>query len=203
MRITINELRRIIKEEVENVTGAPVDPSLDADLASDIDGMVIPESKNRRYLQEMDAGMAFGLGAGAAAGVFGLIKWGPSAYRALREKISDWLDEKYHAQSVQAQKNAIDAAFEALNADTSLKELFDEYKKSGDKNVSKEITRSIATILKNFNTGLSAQEFRGAMRLGLKPKATPGAWMHQRAGGYESRVTRDERNADIAKSWLK
>jgi hypothetical protein len=198
MRITVNELRRIIKEEVENVMGGAPDPSLDADLASDIEGMVIPESRNRRPLREMDAGMAFGLGAGAAAGVYGLAKWGPAAYRSLREKISDWLDEKYYVKSVEAQSNAIDAAFEALNADVSLKELFDEYKESGDRDVSKKITSRIATILKNFNTGLSTQEFRGAMRLGLKPKTTPGAWMHQRAAGYESRVTRDERNADIA-----
>ena len=202
MRITVNELRRIIKEEVENVMGGAPDPSLDADLASDIEGMVIPESRNRRPLREMDAGMAFGLGAGAAAGVYGLVKWGPAAWASLREKVSDWLDERYHKKSVALEQAEIDSLFEELKNDEQLKVLVDSYN-AGEKNVSKQITARIATILRKYNTGLSPQAARSALRTGQKPTASPLSGRHERSGGYESSRTRDERNADVATTWLK
>jgi hypothetical protein len=202
MRITIKELRRIIKEEVENVTPGTSEDMLDADLASDIKGMVIPESRSRRPLREMDAGMAFGLGAGAAAGLYGLVKWGPSAYRALREKISDWLNERHHDKSVALEKEQIDLMWEELNNDKMLADLLERYN-SGEKKISTQITAQISAILRKYSTGLSAQGVRSALRTGVKPSPNQFSMRHERPNSYVSNPARDERNAAIAKTWLK
>lgn len=179
MRITIKELRRIIKEEVEGMTDDEVVAAAIGDL--DVKGAVT-ESRNRRGLHEMDTALALGVGTAAgAAGVYAWNKWGRAALDALKQKVINWADEVYYNKSVKMDDLQIEELFQKLQNDEGVKKLKAAFVANPTPENKKAMNNQILRVMKDHGRiSLSAGSVLDAHEKGEVPKGSRLAWMHQR-----------------------
>lgn len=149
MRITVNQLKKMIKEELEEVSGG----GLEQDLNDAINNLVL-ESKPRRKKVNESVGVFLG---GMLAGVLlGAIK---RAAKKIRNKLTAGIEDAVDSEQLIGLRKIEEALMNRVNTDYELTEMIKEYEEGGskDQKLSKDISNRIADITVEYASQLARE----------------------------------------------
>jgi len=170
MKITARQLKRIIKEELAGVESFEDVGSLESDLKSAIDGLVL-ETRNRFVNESILKNFLSGLLDIATLKIVRV------AMRDAALKIKEKIDEMSHDAEVIELREIEEKLMKKVSDDQSLIEMLKEYEETKDSQLSKDISAKIANITKQFAkelgvfsraTAQSPQKIRSKMRTGRR-----------------------------------
>jgi hypothetical protein len=173
MKISIKQLKRMIKEELEG------SGELEQDLNSAIDNLVL-ESKPRR--KKVDESVGVFLGGMLAGVLLGPIK---RAAVKIRDRLKTNIENLEHDEEVIALQEIEQGLMDKVKLDLELTEMLKQYEEGGSSNsfLSKEISERIVDLVREYAKELrekhgsdfdskairqSPQQIRGKMKTGRR-----------------------------------